>query len=145
MTFIPINAKIGDQFLGKKKRATFERLWTFSGGPFAGVGWPKLNTHTDSNFARERGLRKAIASGTQFEGYVIQLMIDLFGVDWLSQGTLDMKFVGHVEVDDVVFAQATVTEINVSSGLHKFFFDVSVENQHGKKVLAGKATGIKKQ
>ncbi len=131
----------GTVFTGKKKKAAIERLWTFSGGAFALSGWPARNTHTDPNFARDRGLRTAIASGTQFEGHVVQLMLDLFGLKWLSHGTMDIKFTGQVEVDDTVTARAVVKERKPEAGGHVFVLDVWVENQRGDKVLAGTATG----
>jgi len=93
----------------------------------------------------ERGLRTAIASGTQFEGYVVQLMIDLFGVQWLSHGTMDVKFTGPVEVDDVVVAHALVIKKTHDSGVTRFILDVWVENQRKEKVLVGTATGAASQ
>ncbi len=141
MARITGNNREGDQFSGKAKKMAFERLWTFSGGKFAGTGWPSKNTHTDLDFARERGLRTAIASGTQFEGHMVQLMIDLFGVKWLSHGTMDVKFTGPVEVDDVVVAHALVTKKTHDSGVAGFILKVWVENQKGEKVLVGTATG----
>lgn len=132
----------GTEFSGKEKRASIERIWTFSGGGFALTGWPAKNTHTDFDFARSRGLRTAIASGTQFEGYTVQLMVDLFGLDWLSHGTMDVKFTGQVEVNDAVRARAKVRERKAEAGGARFVLDVWVENQRGDKVLVGSATGL---
>jgi acyl dehydratase len=143
MTQISRDTNAGEQFTGKPKKMTLERLWTFSGGPFAGKGWPKQNTHTDLEFARERGLRTAIASGTQSEGHLVELLVQLFGMQWFSHGTLDIKLTGPVEVDDVVVARAIVTQKMDDSKSVRFLFDVWVENQRGVKVLVGNATGIK--
>jgi acyl dehydratase len=54
---------------------------------------------------------------------------------------MDVKFTGHVEVDDVVIARAVVTQGKDDSGQSAFLLDVWVENQRGEKVLVGNATG----
>ena len=84
MPRITKDTKEGQEFDGQPKKISWERLWTFSGGPFANTGWPKKNVHTDLEFAKECGLPSVAASGTQNQGYVVQLMVDLFGVKWLS-------------------------------------------------------------
>lgn len=131
----------GQEFTGKLKRLSWERLWTFSGGPFTNTGWPKKNLHTDSEFARECGSPVA-ASGTQSQGYVVRLMIDLFGKEWLSHGTMDVRFVGMGGVDDVLVSKAVVKSKEVSVGATKFFMDVWVENRRGDKILIGSATDM---
>jgi acyl dehydratase len=143
MTKITKDTDTGEQFSGKPKRMSFERLWTFSGGPFTGTGWPKQSTHTDVEFARVRGLRTAIASGTQSEGHLVELMIQLFGAQWLSHGTLDIKMTGPVELDDVVIAKALVKEKTDDAKATKFILDVWVENQRGEKAIVGSASGIR--
>lgn len=144
MTQITKNTNIGEQFSGKPKKMSFERLWTFSGGPFTGTGWPKQSTHTDVEFARTRGLRTAIASGTQSEGHLVELMIQLFGAEWFSHGTLDIKMTGPVELDDIVTAKAVVKEKADDVGATRYVLDVWVENQRGEKSIVGSASGIKR-
>jgi len=131
----------GQEFVGRAKRVSWERLWTFSGGPLTNKGWPKKNVHTDFDFAKECGLPSVAASGTQNQGYVVELMVDLFGAEWLSNGTMDVRFVGLTNVEDVVVPKAVVKLKEVLEGKTKYFMDVWVENQRGEKVLVGTATG----
>jgi acyl dehydratase len=139
---ISIDTREGEQFFGRPKRASIERLRAFSGGSFSIAEWPKKNTHTDFDLAKARGLRTTIASGTQFEGYVCQLMVELFGIKWLSHAIMDVKFAGSVEAGDVVAARAVVKQKQDEPGATKFVLDVWVENERGEKVLVGTAAGM---
>ena len=133
----------GESFTGKPKRVSWERLWTFSGGPFKQEGWPARNIHTDLEYANASGLpNKVAASATQFEGYVVQLMINLFGVEWLSTGSIDVKFISIVHAGDIIATNATVQSKETQNGSTKFTLDVSCENQRDEKVLVGSATGF---
>ena len=143
MALITQRTNIGESFTGKPKRVSWERLWTFSGGPFKLEGWPARNIHTDLEYANASGLpNKVAASATQFQGYVVQLMIDLFGVEWLSNGTLDVKFIAIVHAGDTLVTKTVVQSKEEQDGATKFTMDVYCENQRGEKVLVGLATGI---
>jgi len=134
--------KEGEIFEGKPKRVSWERLWAFSGGPFSNVGWPRKNIHTDSDFAISCGLPSVAASATQFMGYVAELMTDLFGAEWLSHGTMDVKFINIVNAGDVLLTKAEVKSRESQDNATRFTVDVFCENQTGGKVLVGCATGI---
>ncbi|MFN8164494.1 MAG: MaoC family dehydratase [Solirubrobacterales bacterium] len=105
------NTPIGQVFRGRPKKVTRERLWTFSGGPFTLDGWPKRNLHTDPAVAAQVGLPSVSASGTQYQGYVVQLLLELFGDAWLTHGTMSAKFIAVVDADETLRATATVTAV----------------------------------
>ncbi len=134
--------KEGEILAGKPKRISWERLWAFSGGPFSNTSWPTKNVHTDTEFAKSCGLPSVAASATQFMGYVAELMIDLFGVEWLSHGTMDVKFIHIVDAGDVLVTKAEVKGRESQGNATRFTMDVFCENQKGIKVLVGYATGI---
>ena len=134
--------KEGATFVGKPKKVSWERLWAFSGGPFSNTGWPRKNVHTDSEFAKSCGLPSVAASATQFMGYVAELMIDLFGVEWLSHGTMDVKFINIVDAGDVLVTKAEVKARESQGSATRFTMDISCENQKRVKVLVGYTTGI---
>ncbi len=136
------DAKEGEIFLGRPKRVGWERLWAFSGGPFNNEGWPRKNVHTDAEFAKSCGLPSVAASATQFMGYVAELMIDLFGVEWLSHGTMDVKFINIVNAGDILVTKAEVKSRESQDSATRFIMDVCCENQKGAKVLVGCTTGI---
>jgi hypothetical protein len=142
MATITEKTKIDDEFVSKPKNVSWQRLWAFSGGPFRLEGWPSKNIHTDLEFAKNCGLPdKVSASATQYQGYIVQLMIDLFGVAWLHHGVMDVRFIAIVDAGDTLVSKATITSKEEQESSTKFTMDVSCENQRGQKVLVGIATG----
>lgn len=136
------DTEIGATFLGKVKRVCWERLWAFSGGPFSQAGWPKKNIHTDLEFARSFGLSSVAASATQYMGYVVELLIGLFGVEWLWHGRMDVKFIGLVDAGDILTSKAQVQAKELRDHSIQFTLAVCCEKQEGIKVLVGSATGM---
>jgi len=79
MESITAETEVGAEFAGPQH--TFEpvRMLTFSGGPIDAPGWPAKNLHTDVEKATEAGLPAPIASGIQYEGHLVELLVQLFG------------------------------------------------------------------
>lgn len=141
MAKISKDTKVGELFSGKPKIVSWQRLWAFSGGPFRAEGWPTKNIHTDLDFAKSCGLPYVAASATQFQGYAVELMIDLFGIGWLSHGRMDVKFPNLVNADDILITKAAVQSKNMQGGATRFTLGIHCENQRGDKVLVGWAMG----
>ena len=76
------------------------------------------------------------------QGYLAELMVDMFGEGWLSGGSFSLKFVHQVGMDDSVTAEATVTGLSNSGQGIAVELDVSCKNQHGEVVTVGTAMGI---
>lgn len=142
MSGVTTATETGAEFRGRPHTLSPARMRAFSGGPLEMDGWPLVNIHTDLAFAQSCGLEKRNASGTQWQGYIIQMMLDLFGTGWLSHGTIETKFIRMVLEDDTVTPWATVTAREPADGGVKFTFDIGCDNQRGETVLAGTATGI---
>ena len=138
---IQSNVKVGDQFKGAAKKMTLPRLLMFSGGPVWDDAFPKSNIHTDDAFAKSTGLPGLCAAGTQYQAALTELMIDLFGDDWLSHGTLGVKLVDLVLAGQTVQAKATVTKIEQDKGSTVVHVDIWSERDDGAKVLVGTASG----
>jgi acyl dehydratase len=66
------------------------------------------------------------------------MLIDLFGVGWLSNGTLDLRFVRQVPDGAVVAPVAEVQELDEQG---KVSLAIRCEDQHGNTVMTGTATG----
>jgi acyl dehydratase len=134
---------VGQEFSGKPKKLTWERIWAFSGGPFNTPGWPKKNIHTDLGFANSMGLQTVFVSATQYLGHLAELMIDLFGEGWLRGGkTSNAKFIKPVTQGDTIQTKAKVHSKEEKGSVIEYTLDVWCENQNGDKVLVGAATGI---
>ncbi len=143
MALINKHTEIGREFAGKPKKISWERLWAFSGGAFAGQGWPKKNLHTDTEFAKGLGLPTVGASATQYLGHLTELMIDLFGEAWLTHGKIyQTKFIKLVADGDVLTVKAKVAAREKEGPRIKYSLEIHTDNQRGEKVLVGMATGF---
>ena len=134
------DAEVGTEFFGPIRRLTRERVLAFSGGPFSQPQWPDQNLHTSLEKAREAGLPGIIVSATQFEGHLVDLLIELFGDAWFSAGTIETKIPKSLMLDDSVRPKAMLREVRDDGGYRIFMLDVKCENQHGESVLVGTAT-----
>ena len=137
------NTEVGTVFTGAPKRLPLERLWAFSGGPYAAEGWPKKNLHTDPETAQRVGLATPIASGTQFQGHLAELLIELFGEGWLEHGWMDVRFVRGVGADETLTTELVVKEREpVDHDGVRFVFEVRCANDDGEPGLVGTAGGV---
>ena len=141
MAIITSKVEVGYEAVGSTKTPTSYRTWLFSGGWPRKEGWPAKNVHTDLEFARASGLATRNASGAMAEGYIAELMVDLFGEEWLCRGTVELKFVRPVDPGDRVTARATVTANRREGSRTGIDLAVRCDNQHGDAVVIGTATG----
>ena len=144
MATINKDTKERHEVVGKTKTTTSYRMWLFSGGWPRFEGWPAKNIHTDLGFATSCGFPTRGASGAMMVGYLTELMVDLFGEDWLRQQSspnLSLKFIRVVDVDDKITARASVTSKREEGSGVLFDMDVWCENQNGDKVVVGTGTG----
>ncbi len=135
------SAAIGQTYSGAPKAISMPRVWAFSGGPFAIDGWPRRNIHTDPAAANRDGLDGIAISGTQFEGYVAQLMVEIFGESWLSHGKMHVRLRKPVPDGDVLQAFATVRTKESGGAQSVFYLDVECRDSAGEQVLTGTAEG----
>ena len=142
MAIITKEAQKGSEFSGTVKTVTEERVYAFSGGFPRGPNWPAKNIHTDLEFARSCGLSTRAASGAMFEGYLTELMIDLFGENWLRHGRMSLAFIAVVDPGDTLVPKAVVVSRQAEGSALRLVLDVWCENQHGEKVVVGTATGV---
>ncbi|MBA7655668.1 hypothetical protein ES703_63575 [subsurface metagenome] len=77
-----------------------------------------------------------------FEGYLTELMINLFGENWLTEGKMNLTFIGVVDPGDTLLPRAIVRSKQAENSGGRFVMDVWCENQHGNKVVVGTATGL---
>ena len=132
---------VGYEVAGSSKKMTSYRTWLFSGGWPRFDDWPAKNVHTDLAFAQQSGLPTRAASGAMMQGYLCELMVDLFGAGWLEQGQLSLKFIRIVDVGDTITARARVSVRRPEAGGTRFDLQVWCENQRGEHVVVGTGTG----
>ncbi|MCH8205994.1 MAG: hypothetical protein IH956_03215 [Chloroflexi bacterium] len=141
MTTVTADTVQGHEATGGTKTVTSLRTWLFSGGWPPGDGWPAKNIHTDLEFAQGSGLPARNAAGAMMEGYIAELMIDMFGPGWLSTGSYSVKFIRTVDIGDRVTSRARITARRPEADGTAFEADLWCENQHGDKVVVGSGTG----
>ena len=135
-------AAVGRLLEGRPRKLSRARILAFSGGPLDSPGWPEANLHTSAGKAAEAGLSAPIASGTQSEGVLLELLVSLYGPDWHRSGVLDARIVRSVSVGDTVQAKARVTARNPGPDGERVALDVWCENGNGEVVVAGSAEGL---
>ncbi len=133
-------ATVGTAFEGRVRDMSLGRILAFSGGFLSEPSWPHKNLHTDLAKAQEAGLPELIASGNQSVGILVELLMQVFGDNWLHQGILDLKVVNSVYVGDTVQAKAVIKERCETDGGVNVTLDAWCENQSGKTVIVGTAS-----
>lgn len=137
---LPIDEmKPGDVRCGKPRSLTMARALALSGGPFDKPGWPDRNLHTDAEVARSTGLVDVVVSGTQWEGYLVGLLVDTFGMDWFNGGRLQIKIPRSVRIGDTVQAKLRLDEVADQHGQRLAKMTVWCENGLGQEVMVGTA------
>ena len=138
------DAQEGSDFSARLRTVSLERINLFSGGFPRGPHWPAKNIHTDLEAAKRCGLNTRAASGAMFEGYLTDLMIDLFGVEWMNYGKMNLAFINIVDKDDTLVPKGVVTSKGVVGSTVEFTLDLWCENQYGTKVVMGAGKGFLK-
>lgn len=135
-------AAIGDVFEGASRKVTLERMQMFSGGSLSNVpDWPSVNVHTDRDFAAATGVPRPCASGTQYQGYMVSFMLDLFGEDWLQGGNMQFKLIKLVLEDDVITTKVKIASKEESEdGAVTYGLEIWSDNQDGEAVVTGTAS-----
>lgn len=130
---------VGSTFEGRVREISLDRILAFSGGFLSDPDWPHKNLHTDLAKAQDAGLPDLIASGNQSVGILVELLIEIFGSAWFTEGVLDLKIVNSVYSGDTVQAKAVVKERCEQGSAVDVVLDAWCENQNGVKVITGDA------
>jgi 3-hydroxybutyryl-CoA dehydratase len=111
-------------------------------GPFFGEGlWPEKNIHSDDEAARREGLPGAVISAPQVFSMVNRVMLMCFGEGWIAGGSISLKMISPVLVDELLTAKAIVNEVTGTDGDgHRVNCDVRVERRNGEPVCVGTAS-----
>ena len=98
--------------------------------------------HTD-DYAREHGMRGALIGGSTLLSYVLEMLYDYFGQNWLYRGKISVSFIGGGAVNgDVVTAHGAITSTEQEEAGTRIHLDVWMENQTGDKIVVGTASCI---
>ena len=99
--------------------------------------------HTD-DFAKEFGMRGALVPGSILLSYVLEMLYNYFGANWMIHGKIKVSFIGGGAINgDQLKAEGGVTKIENKASGPIIHLDVHLENQDRKKILVGTASCIK--
>lgn len=135
-----LNAEAGTVFPGRPRTLSASRVLAFSGGPLDQPSWPARNIHTDAAKARDAGLERIIASGTQSEGILIGHLINLCGMDWYRNGRIEVRFVKSVFVGETVAPFVRLVGHKPSESVRDLTFDVWCDKADDVAVVVGTAS-----
>lgn len=134
-----LQSEPGHVFEGRARQLTLARALALSGGPFDAAVWPEKNLHTDLKAANDAGLAEIVVSGTQWEGYLVGFLAELFGMHWFRHGELDIKIPRSVRIGETLQPKARLETRETQGGALRIALSVWVENQDGAQVLVGTA------
>ena len=137
-----LDAAVGHLYEGKARKLTLARALALSGGPFDAPGWPDKNLHTDIGAANAAGLSAVVVSGTQWEGYLVGLLVEVFGMAWFQGGALEIKIPRSVKIDETLQPKARVEAREPAQDGTRIRLSVWCENQDGQQVMVGTAACV---
>ena len=101
----------------------------------------RVSIHTDDDLARAHALPAAIAAGNHTLSFIVEMLHDAFGDDYLRDSVLDVRFVAPVYAGDRVRAGGVITQREpiLPQKDERLTVAVWCENQRGRLVAAGTA------
>lgn len=136
--------ELGAELTGSSRVITAERIeWYDSAmlsaakGELAEVG---INIHTDDSYAQEQGLKAVIADGMIMTNWCSEMMVQYFGMDYLTRGELRTKFIKPVYLNQTVHVRGKIIAIEPGeNGTKAYKLDIWCEDETGQKVTDGDA------
>jgi hypothetical protein len=113
-------------------------------GPSFGEGlWPEQNIHSDAEAARREGLAGPVISAPQVFVMINRLMLMCFGEGWIAGGSISLKMIRPVFVNQLLTAKAVVAEVNEvasENAAYQVVCNVRVDRRDGEPVCVGTAS-----
>jgi 3-hydroxybutyryl-CoA dehydratase len=96
--------------------------------------------HIDNEFAKKTPLGGTIAHGMLILAYISQIMTDLFGIIWLTNGKLNVRFKTPARPGDILKVEAKISKMLIGNGQRTITCEVRCSNQKGDSVITGDAS-----
>ncbi len=111
------------------------RCWMFSG--------PGKNYHTDREQAEKLGFPNIVVQGMMSTCFVSQVMLDHFGMGWITGGRMSVKLVNVLWVDETVTAHGRIRDEQPEGSQTRVVCEVWVDKEDGTRILAGEASALR--
>lgn len=103
-------------------------------------GYPWGSPHNEE-YAKSIGFRGALIPGAKTLAYVLEMLVNFFGQEWMRTGKIAVKFIGGGVIDgETVTCKGTVREKKKEDSKTILILDVWMENELGQKVIVGEAS-----
>jgi len=132
------SVKPGDSLPCIEKSIDQDRIlrWAKTSGDFNRL-------HVDPEYAKQTRFGGTIAHGPLSLAFLNELMMECFGMGWVSGGKLlDVRFVAPIRPGDKVRISGTVMQVQMTGDKWSVECDLAVEKQNGEKAVAGRAIGF---
>lgn len=138
--------EVGSELRSAPREMTRERMrWYVDAQPTVAHDDGRIHTqeptiHDDDGYAKSQGLPGIIADGMISTNWIMGLLIDTFGTDFVHKGKLRTKYIAPIYEDQVVLSCARVTAIEKAGDATAYRLEVWCEDDTAKKLTVGEAT-----
>ena len=142
--------KVGAELRAAPREMTRERMrWYVDAQPTVAHDDGRIHTqeptiHDDDDYAKSQGLPGIIADGMVSTNWIMGLLLDTFGTEFLHKGKLRTKYIAPIYEDQVVISCARVTAIEQAGDTTAYRMEVWCEDDTAKKLTVGEAVAYSK-
>jgi 3-hydroxybutyryl-CoA dehydratase len=134
INFDPLQVQVGQNLRGMSKPIVQEEI-----NLYAKASRDFNPIHIDEEFAKQTPLGGTIAHGMLVLAYVSQMMANNIGKDWLTGGSLNVRFKAPARPGDILSIQSTIRKIQKEAERTVISCDVLCANQKNETVISGEA------
>jgi 3-hydroxybutyryl-CoA dehydratase len=95
--------------------------------------------HVDPEFARTTQLGGTIAHGMLILAYISEFMANSFDMDWLTGGSLNVRFKVPARPSDIITLRGKIIKIQKEDRFTLIYCDLLCQNQQGEATIIGEA------
>lgn len=142
--------KVGSEVRSAPREMTRERMrWYVDAQPTVAHDDGRIHTqeptiHDDDDYAKSQGLPGIIADGMVSTNWIMALLMDTFGPEFINKGKLRTKYIAPIYENQVVISCAKVTAIDKVDGATAYRLEVWCEDDSAKKLTVGEAVAYTK-
>tara|TARA_B100000029_G_C17551148_1_gene950171 strand:- start:900 stop:1304 length:405 start_codon:yes stop_codon:yes gene_type:complete len=96
--------------------------------------------HLDSSYAKNTQFGERIAHGMLIISFISDFMYKNFEEKWIHTGSLKIKFKAPVFINDEIYTEGIIKNMEKKSNFTKITCSVNCTKQNGEKVISGITT-----
>ena len=125
---------VGDAIPGTRK-TIYQRA-------LAEIQFTSESIHND-DYTRAKGYPGALVSAYVLNGYMSEVMVNLFGWSWFSTGRINLTFVGKgVQQGDAVACGGRIKALEDGPGGRRIVVEVWMDKEDGTRPVVGEASAV---